>query len=161
MKTFFKTQIPLIGILQAEKVFPDGEREFIFREENIITLKAKQTLLKGIYLDSTASDPIVEFRVGIGGSVDTLGLFPKPVNQNLEALYNQITPFVATTYVENLAIPAVTFIADLDQSAGSGQLINEAGLFTQSGEMFNIKTFPAITKTGEFNIHFEWTIKMA
>lgn len=150
----------LEGELLAQKVFPDGSKETVFHEKNLIMLASKQRFLAIAYADSGNWDPITTLHVGIGGTLDPEGLFPKAVNHSLTTLFSDILP-VPTHFEVNNSIPSVTFIADLDQGMGNGQKITEAGLFTRTGSLFNIKTFPGIDKTSEFNLHFEWTIKVA
>lgn len=150
----------LEGVLLIQKVYADGSKSTVMEEENLITLIAKQQLLNSLYMAAFTSDPITRLRVGTGGSVDPEGLYPKAVSSSVTALYNQLTS-VTCSYTVNNSVPSVTFIADLSQGEGNGSLITEAGLFKQSGAIFNIKTFPGIPKTSEFSLHFEWTIKIA
>ncbi len=154
-----KTQA-LDGELLAKRVFSDGTVETIFHDKNLIMLVSKQRLLSMTYASSGVWDPITTLRVGTGGTIDPLGLFPKTVNPSLTGLYNELLS-APTSYQVNDSIPSVTFITDLDQGTGNGQKITEAGLFTSLGSMFNIKCFPGIDKTSEFSLHFEWTIKVS
>lgn len=149
----------LEGELLAQKVFPDGKTETVFHEKNLIMLESKQRLLSVAYAESGNWDPITTLHVGIGGTLDPMGMFPKTVNQALTSLYTDILS-IPTYYEVNDNIPSVTFITDLDQGMGNGKKITEAGLFTNTGKMFNIKCFPGIDKTNEFNLHFEWTIRV-
>ena len=151
--------LDLGGFLSISKVYSDGRVEKVFEQKNVITLPAKRQVLSAVYASSVAADPVSSLQVGIGGTVDPSGLYPKPTNQALTSLYTTYAS-IATSYTVDDGIPAVSFLADLDQGTGNGQLINEAGLFRSSGTMFNIKTFPGIPKTSEFSIHFEWTIKI-
>lgn len=149
--------VELAGLLEIYKVI-DGNKKLIFKDENLITLSAKQVIITFLYSVGITSDPITRLWVGTGGTIDPQGLFPKledPTQTNL------ITPLisVATTHTEDLAIPAVTFIADLDTGTANGNLISEAGLFKTSGLIFNIKNFPAVPKSSDFGLHFSWTIK--
>ncbi len=150
----------LEGELLAQKVYPDGKVETLFHYKNLIMLESKRRLLAVAYAPSGNWDPINSLHVGIGGTLDPLGVFPKAVNHSMSTLYADILS-IPTHYEVNDAIPSVTFITDLDQGMGNGQKITEAGLFTNSGKMFNIKCFPGIDKTSEFNLHFEWTIKIS
>jgi hypothetical protein len=159
-RALWNTKIPLEGILKAEKVYPDGQRELVFEQKNLITLTAKQVLLSGLYISNQLSDPITTLEVGTGGCIDPQGLFPKPISQAMTSLFTPLLG-VATSFTVNNAAPSVTFIADIDQGTGNGSLITEAGLYKASNNIFNIKTFPGIPKTSEFSIHFEWTIQMS
>lgn len=150
----------LEGELRATKVFPNGDIEEVFHEKNLIMLGSKQRLLRMTYATAGAWDPITSLRLGIGGTLDPVGLYPKAVNQLLTSLYSELVS-LPTFYTLAEQIPSITFIADLDQSMGNGEKITEAGLFTTGGSMFNIKCFPSIDKTSEFSLHFEWTIKIS
>lgn len=146
------------GEIGAWKVFPDGTREQIFYYKNLIIRLAKLQLLSALYDPAFVQDRITTFKLGIGGAIDPEGLFPKPENSEQTDL---ITPqiSVATSYVEYPLDVKVTYLADLDQSEGNGLKITEAGLFKASGNIFNVKNFPAVPKTSEFGLHFEWSIK--
>lgn len=150
----------LEGTLLAQKIYPDGTKETCWKETNLIMLPAKQRMLSLIYQTSPVSvDPISTLKVGTGGSIDSLGLYPKSPTQDMTNLYTYLLGVPVTFLVDN-TVPMVTYIADLDQGTGNGNLITEAGLFTTQANMFNIKVFPGIPKTSEFNLHFEWTIKL-
>jgi len=156
----FTSNISLSGVLSISKIYSDGKKETVFTEENLITLIAKQRVLASVYQSTLVADPVIQLKVGIGGTVDPGGLYPKNLLPTIQDLFTPLMT-VTTSYVEDLTVPSVTFIADLDQGSGNNQLITEAGLFKQSGLIFNIKTFPGIPKTSEFSLHFEWTIKIA
>jgi hypothetical protein len=149
----------LIGTLRVFKDTPDG-RETVFEEVNLIVLAAKQKILSSIYNNTFTVDPVNTLSVGTGGTVDPQGLFPLTPLPTATGLYNYLLS-VSTSFTVNNTVPSVTFIADLDEGTGNGNLITEAGLFTTGGSMFNIKTFPGISKTSEFALHFEWTIEIA
>lgn len=155
-----KSNVGLRGDLLIKKVFPDGKETVVVDKKNMIMLQSKIKLLSMTYATAGLWDPISSLRIGDGGSLDPLGLFPKAINQSLTSLFHE-TLSLPTSYQRNDSIPSVTFITDLDQGSGNGQKITEAGLFTSQGLMFNIKTFPGIDKTSEFSIHFEWTIKVS
>jgi len=148
------------GTLRATKVFPDGRKEDIFEQKNLIMLLSKSYILGSIYKPTFSLNLVNRLQVGIGGTIDPAGLYPKTVNQNLSALFTPLL-YVTASYVENTTVPSVTFIADVDQTLGNGSLITEAGLLMTNGNLFNIKTFPGIPKTSDFSIHFEWTIRIA
>lgn len=155
-----KAKLPLNGHLRVEQVFPDGTRLTVMSKKNLITLAAKIVVLSAIYNVGQTSDPVTTLWVGIGGSIDPQGQFPKPVAQSATGLYDPLVS-APTSFTTNNAVPSVTFIADIDQSTGNGQLITEAGLFKVSNLIFNILTFPGIPKTTEFSLHFEWTIDLS
>ena len=152
--------VEIRGVLKAQKRYSDGTIENIFEEKNLITKQAKIDYLKYLYTPVLMSDPISNFKLGTGGALDPLGKFPKePLSTQLDL--NAPLPFtVATTAVPVAGEAGVTFLMDLDESLGNGQLITEAGLFFSSGRIFNVKNFPAIEKSPEFAIHFEWEVRI-
>src|ERR1700739_3379254 len=158
----FKSKAQLTGTLAIYKTYETSEgvkKVLHFKKKNVITLTATQRILAGVYLTNT-SDPVTTLHIGVGGTLDPEGLYPKPVTQNLTGLYNDYAT-IPVTYTIAPTVPSVTFVADADEGTANGQLVSEAGLFTLGGVMFNIKTFPGIDKTAEFGIHFEWTISLA
>lgn len=159
--SLFKSEVKTIeGTLSASKVYPDGTVVPVFKEENLILLAAKQTLLASLTNTFATVNTISQLQVGIGGAIDPAGLFPKTVVQTLTSLYSPLLT-VPVSFIQNNTLPSITFIADVDQSTGNGNAITEAGLRYTNGILFNIKTFPAIPKTADFSIHFEWTIKIS
>ena len=104
--------------------------------------------------------PISQLHAGTGGTIDPQGLYPKPVLDTMTNLYNPIVT-LPVSYIQNTATPSTSFVANMDTGTGNNQLITEAGLFTSSGIMFNIKTFPGIPKTSEFSLNFNWTVTIA
>jgi hypothetical protein len=169
----FKENIKLQGILSIWKFYPHDptfpwahkKAELAYHGQNLITLSTKQQILSYFYT-ATFTDPIVGIKIGTGGTIDPAGLFPKTEDQTWTNLNSVITTIgtgglIAVGQVVDSTIPQVTFLADIDQSTANGSLINEAGLFKTSANMFNVKTFPGIPKTSEFSLHFEWVIKLA
>lgn len=155
-----KEPAKIVGLPKIFKVYSDGSKELVYEEENLITTAAKKELLKLLYMTSITTDPITSLKIGTGGAVDSQGLYPKVEDPTATGLNTPIYT-VATTYTLSTTDVSVTFLGDIDQSTANGQNITEAGLFKQSGLIFNIKNFPAIPKTSDFAIHFEWTIKYA
>lgn len=151
--------LALTGTLKIDLVYPDKVVPY-YCEKNLIVLNARQVMLSMLYLTGRVSDPITTLQAGTGGAIDPQGQFPRSVSKSMTSLYNSLLS-VSTTYSVDNTIPAVTFVADISESQAVGQLITEAGLFTASGSMFNIKTFPGIPKSSEFSIHLEWTIDMS
>lgn len=146
------------GRLEAWKTFQDGSREKIFEEKNLIIRAAKLQLISSLWDVAFVPDRITTFKLGTGGAIDPQGLFPKPEDSSqTDLIAPQIS--VLTSYVVYPTDVKVTYLADLDQSQGNGLLITEAGLFKNSGLIFNVKNFPAVPKTSEFGLHFEWSIK--
>lgn len=148
----------LEGTLGAWKEFPDGTREQIFYEDNLIVKAAKLYLLSSLWDGDVIADPVSTFRVGTGGAIDPEGMFPKPEDPLATGL---VTPLlsVPTSFVVYADEVKVTYLADINQDTGNGYKITEAGLFKESGLIFNVKNFPAIPKTSEFSLHFEWSVR--
>jgi hypothetical protein len=147
-----------VGTLSIYLVYPDKGKVLFFQEDNLIVKEAKKFMVTQIYAPGVMSDPITNLKVGSGGNIDPLGLYPKPED------YAQVdldTPVLtlATTYLADLDNLKVTFLADIEQSQSNGTQFTEAGLFKASGLIFNIKNHPGINKTAEFSIHYAWTIK--
>jgi hypothetical protein len=159
MKSFDRFKL-LDGRLQIIQKYTNGSEVIVFDEDNIITLGERQFLLSTIYTDSIDSDPVDELLIGIGGTIDPEGQFPKPEDDTVTDLYDPIAN-LSVTFTTDTAIPAVTFLADLDTSTANGSLLTEAGLKTASGRLFNIKTFVGIPKTNQFSLQFKWTIRLA
>jgi len=156
MKSPFKT----VGHLAVNLRFPDGRVEKHFEEDNLIVYGGRNLILRPLYTPGAVSDPIATLRVGSGGSIDPQGLYPKAPTVDMVNLYHQDISVPAVSYVFDPGLPSVTFRASVDQSQMNGTLVNEAGLFTTSGIMFNIKTFTGIPKTVDFAVDFEWTISV-
>lgn len=157
----------MTGILKITKVYPDGREEIAFHDENLITLAARQAVLFLLYtFPNATADAIRYLKAGTGGCIDPQGLVPKQEDQTWTDLNTPILTIGAggllpvSISVDN-TVPSVTFLVDLDQSTANGLLVTEAGLFKNSGLIFNIKTFPGIPKTSEFSLHFAWTLKFA
>lgn len=151
--------IGLVGHLKIFKGLADGSRKLAFEQDNLIVKAAKQVILTTLFQTGITSDPINKLKVGTGGAVDLAGLYPKvesPTQTNL------ITPLLTlnTVVTADLTNLKVTFLADVDQTQGNGQMLSEAGLFKTSGLIFNVKNHPGITKTSEFSVHYEWSIKL-
>lgn len=152
------TRLPLCGTLSARLDYTNGVQKQLFvHKENVITNASKQALVPPLYT-SVTSDPVNTFKIGTGGTIDPQGQYPKTVDGTLTSLFTEINSYSIVSHL--FPDPySVTFLVDVPTADGNGSLINEAGMFTESGTMFNIKTFPAIPKTSDFSIHFEWTIR--
>lgn len=168
-----KERVPLNGELSIYTQIPGEKRVLAFKEFNLITTLSKKTLLATLYqytYDGSAGaqyllpDPITTLWVGTGGcyaatSTITAGTVVIPEDPTQTDLH---TPRLSTqvTYTLDLVEPIITFLADIDQSQGNNMLLTEAGLFKNSGRIFNVKNHPGIPKTEEFSVHYEWTIRI-
>lgn len=151
--------VGLTGELSIYKDYHDGKGRILhFEKKNLIVNTAKRFLLGCLAQSGILSDPITTLKVGTGGCIDPQGLYPKAEDPEQTQLYNLLLTIPVTYTIDNPNI-VVTFLADVDQSEGNGSLLNEAGLFKASDLMFNVKNHPAITKTAEFSVHYEWKIK--
>jgi hypothetical protein len=63
------------------------------------------------------------------------------------------------TRARSISHKSVIYSFNLSSSQLNGYNISEVGLFKQSTNMFNIKTFASIPKSSAFSIQFLWTIK--
>lgn len=159
-KAAFKSKVPLEGHLTVERIYADGTRELAWEKKNLIILTAKQNLLSMLYIANQVSDPIVSLQIGTGGCIDPQGMYPKPISQAMTSLFTPLLT-VPTSYTIDNSDPSVTYLATVDQGTANGSLITESGLYTAAGNLFNILTFPGISKTSEFSIQFSWQIELA
>lgn len=155
------SHLPLRGELAIYLRHADGSKELHFEDKNLIVYAGRTLVLQALYLASYTPDPVATLRVGDGGCIDPAGLYPKTPSTELTSLYHQILSIPTTYQVVNPSIPSVTFLASVDQGQCNGTLLSEAGLFTGTGLMFNIKTFTGIPKTSYFAVDFVWTISVA
>jgi len=152
------------GDVSISLKYEDGRHIPFFEKKNLIVNGAKLILRNSIYI-SSSTNYIATLKVGKGGTIDPQGLVPKIEDATQTGL---ITPLTVPVSVPVTSIPgagapsdfSVTFLADVDNSQGNGELITEVGLFTTSGSLFSIKNHPAITKTSAFSIHYEWKIRV-
>lgn len=152
--------IPLEGILNIYKKSPSGDTRLIFSEPNLITTNAKIAVLQGLYALNLNPDPIIYLKVGTGGTIDPAGYYPKTEDPTQTDLISPaLTVSASSTTTAGQAY--VTFLADITTLQGNGLTITEAGLFKQSGSIFNVKNHPGIYKTAEFSLHYEWKIQIS
>lgn len=153
------------GFLIVDRVWLDGTRERLVEEKNLIVRAAKREHLSFLYDPNAKVNRIDSFKIGNGGTYDTLGRKPKRPDPNLNDLYSPIT-----TYNRNLSITpsALTDAQDfitvdfvLGPAEANGENISEVGLFKESGDMFNIKTFRSVPKVDSFSLQFWWRILYA
>lgn len=133
--------------------------ELVFQDKNLIVTGGKFILINQLSYTGSG-DPIRYAKVGNGGSFDLEGLYLKAPTVDMTDLYNPVGTASVTKTDEDITVPSVTLLASLDSGAGNGYFINEAGFFSESGIMFNIKVFPGINKNSSFSLNFKWVIKM-
>lgn len=148
----------LWGRLTVTKVFSPFHSETLFVEDNLIVRQAKLIVLGQLYYGSGSGDPLSYAKVGTGGAEDPSGLFLKTPTPSMTNLYSpQISVAMSRTSF-NTSTPSITLVATIDNSQGNGLKLNEAGFFTASGMMLNIKTFPFVAKDNGFSLNLTWEI---
>lgn len=159
-RTHSETLTHLWGRVSIEKQFSDGKTVLHFENDNLIVTTAKNIVLSQLYYAFGSGDPLSHAKVGIGGASDLAGSILKTPSVSMTDLYTpQLSVPMAKTS-EDMNIPKIVLIAQIGESQCNGLKINEAGFFTTSGKMFNIKTFPYILKDSSFAINLRWEIGM-
>lgn len=152
------------GILQIDIVFGNRAPVTFFREIQRIMDESKAYVLRSVYDNAFTVDPLYSFKIGTGGTYTVGGTDVKPVTGDRTDLYTPITP--SGNYPNILAAPtvstdgkSVTYVFSISDTDLNGQVLNEVAMFRASANMFNMKTFPSITKTSGFSLNFTWTIR--
>lgn len=153
------TKLGLKGFLKVSKVFKDGTKECIFEEENLIVDGAKKIILAQLSYGSTPGTPLSYAKIGTGGASDISGLVLKTPVSSMTDLYTPVTSVPILKLSENMSVPSITLVANVDNYVGNGLKINEAGFFSSSNIMFNIRTFPFVLKDSSFALNLEWVIR--
>ncbi len=167
----FEDNTEMNGYLTVYKKYSNGREEYVLKDDpNTITLASRRIHLKYLYdYDNAPKDEIASFKVGNGGAVgdDSQGnnnvkvITPDPTRNDL---YNPIslvnkdirmTPSDPTDQTQVYLQIEFT----LSQDEANGLQINECGLFKNSGNMFNHKTFANIEKSEAFSLVFDWKIR--
>lgn len=151
------------GRLRITKHFDEasgGHTEVVFEDDNLIVTQGKMVLLTNLYFTSGNADPLAYAKFGTGGAVDPGGVFPRTPTPDMTNLFAPVSTIPIVKTNESPLVPSITLLARVDNVQGNGLFINEAGFFTASGKMFNIKVFPGITKNSSFSLSFEWIIKV-
>lgn len=153
----------MAGYLTVDAIYKDGTKVNIFQDDpNLIVRKAKRKMLTFLYDDTAVPDILKRFKVGVGGTMDPEGKRPLRPESSMSNLYIP----VAVNHSDISIIPStlndptdhILVVFSLNQDEGNDLGINEVGLFTESGEMFNIKTFRSIPKNESFSLQFSWKI---
>lgn len=148
------------GRLKIFKTWEDGFKELVFEDDNLIVTSGKSIMLGQLHYSAGSGDPLTYAKIGTGGAIDVDGLFLKVPTTDMLDLYNPITTCAIYKSDEDVNVPSVTLLANVDNSIGNGSFINEAGFFSSSGRMFNIKVFPRIEKKSSFSLNIEWVLKL-
>ena len=151
------------GYLTVDAIYNDGRKVNIFTDDpNLIMRKSKRKLLSFLYNETAVPDILTRFKIGIGGTMDSEGKRPLRPDGEMTDLYSPIAVNHSTITIipstNKDATDHVLVVFSLNQDEGNDLRINEVGLFTASGDMFNIKTFRSITKNESFSLQFSWRI---
>lgn len=156
----------LEGELSVYKTFlsEDGSvSEELLRgpSKNRITDNAGDIALRAL-LPLSSADKLSYARIGVGGAEDVSGTILKVPASSMVNLYDpRIQCPIYRESVENVGGRWVlTLVIAIDSSQGNGLVLNEYGLFSDSGIMFAIKTFAGIPKDGSFGLRLKWKIKL-
>lgn len=152
----------LAAKLSIYKNFGAGEsdKELVFEDDNLIVRTGKFLVLNQLYYTGMG-DPLSYAKIGTGGAIDVGGNFLRVPTSDMTDLYTPIATVSIAKTDQNISVPSVTLLANVDNGVGNGQYINEAGFFSTSGQMFNIKVFPRILKDPSFSLNLQWVIRMS
>lgn len=153
----------MAGFLTVDKVFSDGRVENVYKDDpNLIVRRSKRKMLSFLYDQTATPDILTHFKIGIGGTMDPEGKRPLRPDPDMTDLYSPI----AVNHNDITILPStaqdatdhVLVVFSLNQDEGNDLGINEVGLFTESNQMFNIKTFRSVPKNESFSLQFSWKI---
>lgn len=156
----FSNSFSIEGFLTIRKRFDGGQTSTIFEDKNLIVKTGRTLVLSNLYTALGSADPVSRAKVGTGGSFDVEGLLLKTPTADMIDLYSPQAVISVSKSSEDQNVPSITLVASVDNIQANGLLLNEAGFFSTSGKMFNIKTFPSTLKTTAFSLDFEWVIKI-
>lgn len=148
------------GFLSIRKRFDSGLTSLIFEDKNLIVKGGRALVLSNLYTALGSADPISRAKVGTGGSFDVEGLLLKTPTPEMTDLFTPQAVIAVSKSSEDQNVPSITLVASVDNIQANGLLLNEAGFFSTSGKMFNIKTFPSTLKNTSFSLDFEWVIRI-
>lgn len=139
------------GVLIIHKVFPDGKKELVHQDNNLVVTQA-EALMAQMSMGTPGSD-ITHIWLGKESPITP------PALGQINLLDPVAGQFKATS---NSAVGGVaTYQATWGTGDGNGYTFTEAGLFTGtlgSGTMFARKTFPGITKNSSFSLVLSWLV---
>lgn len=157
---------------------PEGHSDKLlyFRGKNRITNNARKYLLRMVTeTPSTLTpNPITYFKVGTGGVAQTLDGTETDLFTALDPSGGDPYTAAVTFGFPDAPLNMVAEYAfEVATSELVGQVLSETGLFcdnnwdgeadidTVEGQMFNIKLFPAITKSAAFALVFVWRVNFS
>jgi hypothetical protein len=144
--------------------------EVLSQDPNYILKRSKATCLHHIYSGTARVDGIRSFVLGQGGVRNDTPLSSAPIDSS-DALYNELRctneHLLNDAWYDKKRISyevsnnglAVTYAFYVDFDEAVGRTLNEVGLVTRTGKLFNHKTFPSLPKTADFRIDFEWVVE--
>lgn len=159
------------GYLSIYKQYPDGTKELLLdNDPNTITYASRRIHLKALYQQNPPIDILTSFKVGSGGAVgNDIGgntnikvRSPDPSRNDLYTPIDLVNEEIQIVESDPIALPKEVYLQilfTLSQDEANGLLINECGLFKNSGDMFNHKTFNSIPKNDSFSLVFDWKIR--
>lgn len=159
------------GYLSVYKQYTDGTREAVFVDDpNTIMFKARRHHLAFLYDTNVAQDILTSFKVGsggaigsdIGGNTNVRVLTPDPSRNNLYNPISLVNTEIQIVPSDEVLLPKEVYLQilfTLSQDEGNGLFINECGLFKDSGDIFNHKTFASIAKNESFSLIFDWKLR--
>ena len=166
IRSKLSSNLAIEGVLTVFLEAEDGTRIFLVGPKpkpNRIMSAAKAHLLSSLYDGSYVQRRILTFRVGNGGTVTPGGADPKAVTDDRTGLFAQhVDPYTDTLTAPAVSVDgkAITYSFSIPSGELNGEIINEVGLFKSDSTMFNMKTFPSVTKTAGFSLNFFWTIRL-
>lgn len=165
-------QVAFNGYLTIYKEFANGDREYVLKDDpNTITYKSRRLHLKYLYdYDNAPKDELSFFKIGNGGAVgdDSQGnnnvkvISPDPARNDLYSPISIPTNDITMNPSSETELPDEVYLQILftiSQDEANGLKINECGIFKDSGDMFNHKTFTNIEKSEAFSLVFDWKLR--
>ncbi|CAL9956522.1 hypothetical protein VPHD148_0016 [Vibrio phage D148] len=168
----FDDKAELNGYLTIYKLYPDGSKEYVIEDDpNVITYASRRVHLQYLFdYDNAAKDELSSFKIGNGGAVgdDSQGnnnvkvITPDPKANDIYSHIVIPNTSITMTPSDPVSLPNEVYLQILftiSQDEANGYKINECGLFKDSGNMFNHKTFISIEKSEAFSLVFDWKLR--
>lgn len=158
------------GYLSIYKDYGNGKIETVLEDDpNVIMYDARRHHLAFLYDNATPRDLLDSFKVGSGGAIgsDVGGntnikvISPDPSRSDLYNPINLVNKEIELIPSDPIGLPNTVYLQvlfTLSQDEANGVFINECGLFKESGDIFNHKTFASIPKNESFSLIFDWKI---
>ena len=165
-------KVPMNGYLSIYKKFSDGSTECVLdNDPNTITLSSRRIHLQYLFdYENAPKDQLSFFKIGTGGAVgndsqgnnNVLVITPDPTRNDLYKpikgiMHDEVRMTPSSPSDDTQVYLKIEFT--LSQDEANGMKINECGLFKESGNMFNHKTFANIEKSESFSLIFDWKLR--